>query len=453
MTISDQPTVGGKRLRIRYSHEGRDFGDALETAGGIGRALPLLGDVFWVAAGDVYVPGFEFTRRGGPFRRQRQAGAPVAGAQPAAQPERRLRPRRRLASRSNEPGPDGRLPHLSRPSRCIVPNSLAKTSARRRSAILHGVQAALAPLLRSAIARGEVSAELYDGAWTDVGTPRAAAATEFEPGSFLMNTSTATSHLTQQPAIHADRRARLARQLGPDGIAIIPTALERPRNRDSDFLFRHDSYFYYLTGFTEPNAWLVLTGDGKTTLFCAPKDLEREIWDGYRLGPEAAPDALGVERRYSVNELDQRLPKLLENRDTVWYPFATTRGWRPRVDGWLNQRARARALRRAVPRAAARPVRAARRDAAGQGRARTGHHAPRRRDQRRAHIRAMRLSARMLREGRDVREYHLDAELLHEFRMRGSQYPAYARSSPPAPTPACCTTAPTWRRCARASWC
>jgi Xaa-Pro aminopeptidase len=88
---------------------------------------------------------------------------------------------------------------------------------------------------------------------------------------------------------YADRRARVAAQIGADGIALIPTAPERPRNRDSDFLYRHDSYFYYLTGFTEPNAWLVITGDGKSTLFCAPKDLEREIWDGYRLGPEAAP--------------------------------------------------------------------------------------------------------------------------------------------------------------------
>ncbi|RYY95828.1 MAG: Xaa-Pro aminopeptidase, partial [Comamonadaceae bacterium] len=93
---------------------------------------------------------------------------------------------------------------------------------------------------------------------------------------------------------YASRRAALARQIGPDGIAIIPTALERPRNRDTDFLYRHDSYFYYLSGFTEANAWLVLTGDGRSTLFCAPKDLEREIWDGYRLGPDAAPGTLGI---------------------------------------------------------------------------------------------------------------------------------------------------------------
>ena len=88
--------------------------------------------------------------------------------------------------------------------------------------------------------------------------------------------------------IYAQRRAQLAREIGPGGIAIVPTAPEQQRNRDSDFLYRADSYFYYLSGFTEPNAWLVVTGEGQSTLFCAPKDLEREIWDGFRLGPDAA---------------------------------------------------------------------------------------------------------------------------------------------------------------------
>ena len=138
-------------------------------------------------------------------------------------------------------------------------------------------------------------------------------------------------------ALYAERRARVAAQLGPGGIAVVPTAPERPRNRDSDFLYRHDSYFYYLTGFTEPNAWLVITAEGSTTLFCQPKDLEREIWDGIRLGPEAAPEHLGVSDAFSVAELDQRLPKLLENRQTVWYPFAVHTGLETRVDGWLHK--------------------------------------------------------------------------------------------------------------------
>ena len=231
--------------------------------------------------------------------------------------------------------------------------------------------------------------------------------------------------LTVPHSVYAERRARLAAQLGTDGIAIVPTAPERMRNRDSDFLYRHDSYFYYLTGFTEPGACLVLTQDGKSTLFCNPKDPEREIWDGYRLGPEAALGALGVDAAHSAAELDQRLPRMLENRACVWYPFATHSGLAARVDSWLN------------------PVRA---------RVRYGALCPARQadlclllDEMRlvkdahelalmrhasdisaaAHIRAMRRCARMLRAGEDVREYHLDAELLHAFRDQGSQAPAY----------------------------
>ena len=225
--------------------------------------------------------------------------------------------------------------------------------------------------------------------------------------------------------IYAERRARLASQLGKDGIAIIPTAPERPRNRDTDFLYRHDSYFYYLTGFTEPNAWLVVAGDGRATLFCAPKDLEREIWDGYRLGPDAAPAALGVDEAFSVTDLDAKLPKLLENRSTVWFPFAIHKGLETRIDGWLQSvRARVRygALCPEEQRDLCGPLDEMRlvKDAHEQDIMRRAAQISAR-----AHVRAMQLSARMLREGKDVREYHLDAELLHEFRFGGSQYPAY----------------------------
>jgi Xaa-Pro aminopeptidase len=225
--------------------------------------------------------------------------------------------------------------------------------------------------------------------------------------------------------LYADRRARVAAQLGRDGLAIIPTALQRPRNRDTDFLFRHDSYFYYLTGFTEPNAWLVITGDGKSTLFCQPKDMEREIWDGFRLGPDAAPASLGVDAAFSSDELDSQLPKLLENKDAVWYPFAIHQGLEGRVGGWLNQvRARVRygALCPELQRDLCGILDEMRlvKDAHEQDIMRRAGAISAR-----AHIRAMQLSARMLREGKDVREYHLDAELLHEFRQGGSQYPAY----------------------------
>ena len=230
--------------------------------------------------------------------------------------------------------------------------------------------------------------------------------------------------IPQQPP-YAQRRARLASMLGEGGIAIIPTAPERPRNRDTDFLFRHDSYFYYLTGFTEPGACLVLTAEGASTLFCQPKDLEREIWDGYRLGPAAAPAALGVDAAHSIAELDARLPRLLENRATVWYPFATHAGLAARVEGWLNAvRARVRygALCPSAQSDACTLLDEMRliKDAHEQAILRRAGAISAQ-----AHIRAMQRSVRMLRAGEDVREYHLDAELLHAFREAGSQAPAY----------------------------
>ena len=74
------------------------------------------------------------------------------------------------------------------------------------------------------------------------------------------------------------------------GIAIIPTAAERLRNRDSHYPYRFDSYFYYLTGFCEPEAVLVIVADidkssYRHILFCRDKDETREIWDGFRYGP------------------------------------------------------------------------------------------------------------------------------------------------------------------------
>jgi len=230
---------------------------------------------------------------------------------------------------------------------------------------------------------------------------------------------------TPHSTVYSPRRAALARQIGPRAIAIIPTAPEQQRNRDSDFLFRHDSYFYYLSGFTEPNAWLVIDGAGHTTLFCQPKDLEREIWDGVRVGPEAAPQTLGVDAAFSVKELDAKLPGLLDGRDAVWYPFATHKALETRIDGWLGAlRARVRYgtlcpqqqhdlcsvldEMRLVKDAHEQDVmRRAARISAG------------------AHVRTMQRCAGMIRAGREVREYHLDAELLHEFRRHGSQYPAY----------------------------
>lgn len=224
---------------------------------------------------------------------------------------------------------------------------------------------------------------------------------------------------------YAGRRARLAAQLGADAVAIIPTAPPRQRNRDSEFPYRPDSYFYYLTGFSEPEAWLVLEGSGRSTLFCQPRDPDMETWTGYRMGPEAAPVALGVDAAQSVDELDEALPRMLANTSAVWFPFATHDGLQLQVEGWLQDvraQARAGAL---VPEAQRdlcvlldemRLIKDAHELAIMR---RAGSISAR------GHVRAMQRSARMLRAGEDVREYHLEAELLHEFRQGGAQFPAY----------------------------
>ncbi|MBG6077674.1 aminopeptidase P N-terminal domain-containing protein [Polaromonas sp. CG_9.11] len=243
------------------------------------------------------------------------------------------------------------------------------------------------------------------------------------------------STLLNPSAVYAKRRAAIGRALtkAGGGVAVLPTAPEMPRNRDSDFPYRHDSYFYYLTGFSEPGAWLVIEASGKaitSTLFCRPKDLEREIWDGIRLGPEAAPAQLGVDAAFSADMLDEKMPELLANQNAVWFPFATHKGLETQVDGWLNQvRARVR-LGAECPQSQhdlcklldeMRLVKDAHEIAILRraGAISAG-----------AHVRAMQTSAAMLRAGKNgvtggLREYHLEAELLHEFRRHGSEFPAY----------------------------
>ena len=94
----------------------------------------------------------------------------------------------------------------------------------------------------------------------------------------------------QPPPPYPQRRARLAKAMreAGGGLAIVPTAPERPRNADNDYPYRHDSSFHYLTGFDEPQGWLLVSDSGETTLLCRAKDPTREIWDGKRLGPPHA---------------------------------------------------------------------------------------------------------------------------------------------------------------------
>jgi Xaa-Pro aminopeptidase len=216
------------------------------------------------------------------------------------------------------------------------------------------------------------------------------------------------------------RRARLAGALG-EGVLVMPTAPERTRNADSQYDYRWDSGFYYLTGFREPESVLVIALGKKPRhiLFCREKNLEREIWDGYRFGPEVAREAFGFDEAYPIGELDQRLPELLANQDVLHTTVGADPQWDVRVTGWLNAvRAKARTgvtapveIREA--RAMVNDMRLVKdgEELAIMRRAAEISGA--------AHVRAMRAAL----PGR--REYEVEAELIHEFCRNGARAPAY----------------------------
>ena len=140
-----------------------------------------------------------------------------------------------------------------------------------------------------------------------------------------------------------NRRNQLLSKMS-EGIAIIFTAPELIRNRDSHYPYRFDSYFYYLTGFSEPQSCLTLIAGDKTKnepnrsiLFCRDKDIEREIWDGFRYGPEAANSEFGFDEAYSISQLDEMLPKLMSNQNRLFYSLGADAAWDVKVTCWLNQ--------------------------------------------------------------------------------------------------------------------
>jgi len=219
------------------------------------------------------------------------------------------------------------------------------------------------------------------------------------------------------------RRERLLAHMAAlgGGIAVLPTAAERTRNRDTHYPFRFDSYFHYLTGFGEPEAVVVLVADDKprSILFCRAKDEEREIWDGYRYGAEAARERFGFDEAWTIGDFDGRVADLLANRPMLWYGLGYDGDWDARVMRALNA-VRANARAGAVPPHSIRDLRAEldemrlvkdeaelaimRRAGAISGD---------------AHRRAMAAT----RPGRF--EYEIEAELLHAFRRAGSPSPAY----------------------------
>jgi Xaa-Pro aminopeptidase len=223
---------------------------------------------------------------------------------------------------------------------------------------------------------------------------------------------------------YAARRARLAAQMQPGAVAVLPTAPEVLRNGDSDYPYRHDSAFHYLTGFTEPDSVLVLvaaTDDkpARSILFCREKNVEREIWDGYRHGPEAARTTFGVDDAYPIAELDTHMARLLANAPALYYALASNAALDAQVMGWIK---------------------------AVRAQARTGTTAPgtfvnllplldemrliKDADEQALMLRAGEISGRAheraMRAARPgMAEYELEAELLYVFRKNGAQFPAY----------------------------
>ncbi|HVC50223.1 MAG TPA: Xaa-Pro aminopeptidase [Burkholderiales bacterium] len=137
--------------------------------------------------------------------------------------------------------------------------------------------------------------------------------------------------------IYLKRREWLARNLG-QGLAVLPTAPERPRNRDSYFPYRFDSTFYYLTGFEEPEAVLVIVGgnEPQSILFCREKDLDRETWDGLRYGPDAAQIEFGFDAAWPIDLLDQKMAELICQVNSIYTPLGESPEWDSRMMGWIN---------------------------------------------------------------------------------------------------------------------
>jgi Xaa-Pro aminopeptidase len=218
-------------------------------------------------------------------------------------------------------------------------------------------------------------------------------------------------------AVYATRRRRLAQAIG-EAVAVVPTAPERVRSRDSHYPYRFDSHFYYLTGFAEPEAVLVLA-PGKSILFCRERNAEREVWDGFRYGPEAARERFGFDEAHPIASLDQEMTRLLENRSALYYPLGADPEWDARALRWVN------AVRARVRAGIAAPdhVQDVRTVLDDMRLIKDAHELGIMRRAARIAAAAHRRAMQRSRPGRY--EYEVEAELVYEFRRSGAQTPAY----------------------------
>jgi len=221
----------------------------------------------------------------------------------------------------------------------------------------------------------------------------------------------------------ARRRKTLMSHMEPRSIAIVPSAREIIRNRDVEYHFRQDSDFFYLTGFDEPDAVLVLIPGrehGECVLFCRDRDPAMELWNGYRAGPEGAVKDYGADDAFPVGDIDEILPGLIEGRERVYYAMGRHDQFDRRVMGWIN-------TIRAKVRSGAHPpgefvdldhllhdMRLLKSSAELRVMQKAGEISAR------AHCRAMQVCTP------GMYEFQLEAEIMHEFAMAGARYPAYS---------------------------
>jgi Xaa-Pro aminopeptidase len=230
------------------------------------------------------------------------------------------------------------------------------------------------------------------------------------------------SVMTISSSEYARRRQDLMAYMEPNSIAIVPSAKEKIRSRDTHFSFRQDSDVHYLTGFDEPDVVVVLIPGrehGEFVVFCRERDKEREIWDGYRAGPEGACTLYGADDAFPIDDIDDILPGLLEGRKRVYYAMGRDAEFDTQVMTWVNR------IRAKVRAGAAPPgefldlnhylhdMRLFKSPDELRLMERSGEIAAQ------AHVRAM----QFCRPG--VYEYQLEAEILHEFAMHGARFPAY----------------------------
>ncbi|NIR28088.1 MAG: Xaa-Pro aminopeptidase [Gammaproteobacteria bacterium] len=220
----------------------------------------------------------------------------------------------------------------------------------------------------------------------------------------------------------ARRRKRVMEMMDERSIALLPAAPMRARNRDVEYPYRPDSDFYYLTGFPEPEAVAVLVPgrpQGEYLLFCRERAPDAEVWTGVRIGLEGACELYGADDAFPIGDVDDILPGIMENRQRVLYAMGYLPDFDQRVLAWVNRiRSRSRAGVNA-------PVEFAALDHVLHDMRLYKSRAELRFMRRAAEVsvRAHRRAMRACRPG--LREYQIEAELVHEFMSSGARAPAY----------------------------